>query len=303
MCYTGTIMWKAYSTLTKSGIIVFALLSALAGFAVSFDVHGMPGDFDWLIPVLLVGGLYLVAAGSFAINQAQEWRIDSRMRRTEKRPIPSGVIRPWRAYALGTIMILVGLVVLFALGPLPAGLALLTVFLYNIVYTLWWKKKLAFGAVPGAIPGAMPIVIGYSVNSIHIFDPACVYLFLVLFLWQMPHFWALAIRYREDYQNGGIPVLPAALGVSRALYHIGLYTLAYVGVAMSAPWFLKANLFYLLLVIPVSLKVLWEFSKYFRADASQGWLSFFLWTNLSLIIYLAVPVMDKWIFWIANFST
>ncbi len=96
--------------------------------------------------------------------------------------------------------------------------------------------------------------------------------------------------------------VPVRLGVTKTLYHIGLYTLAYVGVAMTAPWFVKANVFFLLLVVPISLKVLWEFSKYFRANASQGWLPFFLWTNLSLIVYLAVPVVDKWIYWIASFS-
>ena len=295
-------MLKAYSSLTKTGIIVFALLSALAGYAVSLDVTIWRSNFDVMEPVLLLIGLYCVAAGSFAINQAQEWRIDARMRRTERRPIPKGKIAPWQAYALGAILCIAGLGLLAILGPYPAGLALLTVVFYNGIYTLWTKRKHAFGAVPGAIPGAMPVVIGYSVNTTHIFDPASVYLFLVLFLWQMPHFWSLAIRYREDYSNGGIPVLPVSLGIPRALYHIGLYTLAYVGVAMSAPWFLHANVFHLLLVIPISLKVLWEFSKYFRHNATQGWLPFFLWTNFSLIVYLAVPVVDKWLYWMANSS-
>lgn len=293
-------MLRAYSSLTKTGIIVFALLSALAGYAVSLDIGFSHGDFDVMEPILLMIGLYCVAAGSFAINQAQEWRIDTQMQRTSNRPIPRGKIAPWQAYVLGFVLCAGGLLFLSILGPVPAGLALLTVVLYNGVYTLWTKRKHAFGAVPGAIPGAMPVVIGYSVNSTHIFDPACVYLFLVMFLWQMPHFWSLAIRYREDYASGGIPVLPVSLGVPKALYHIGLYTLSYVGVAMAAPWFLKANLCYLLLVIPVSLKVLWEFSKYFRGRAKQSWLPFFLWTNFSLIIYLAVPVLDKWIFWMAN---
>ncbi len=295
-------MLKAYSALTKTGIIVFSLLAALTGYAVSYDVHSSPGQFDWLSPVLLMIGLYFVAAGSFAINQAQEWRIDSKMKRTEKRPIPQGLIQPWQAYALGFIFCAAGLVFMNALGTLPALLSLATVVLYNGVYTVWWKRKLAFGAVPGAIPGAMPVVIGYSVNTTHIFDPACVYLFLVLFLWQMPHFWALAIRYKDDYNSGGVPVLPVSLGIPTTLYHMGLYTLAYVGVAMTAPWFLKANVFYLLLVIPISIKVLWEFSKYFKANASQGWLPFFLWTNFSLIIYMAVPVIDKWIYWLASYS-
>lgn len=293
-------MWKTYSSLTKTGIIVFALMSALAGYAVSLDVSVWSNGFDWMVPALLMIGLYCVAAGSFAINQAQEWRIDARMQRTAHRPIPRGKLEAWQAYALGGILCVAGCFFLLVLGTYPCVLAALTVFLYNVIYTLWTKKKHAFGAVPGAIPGAMPVVIGYSVNSTHLLDPACVYLFLIMFLWQMPHFWALAIRYRDDYASGGIPVLPVSLGVSKSLYHIGLYTLAYVGVAMSAPWFLKANVFHLLLVIPISLKVLWEFAKYFRHNATQGWLPFFLWTNFSLIVYLAVPVVDKWIFWMAN---
>ena len=115
------------------------------------------------------------------------------------------MIAPWQAYTLGVCFCIAGLCLLYLIGPYPSGLALLTTVLYNVVYTLWWKRRMAFGAVPGAIPGAMPVVIGYSVNTTHIFDPACVYLFLVMFLWQMPHFWALAIRYREDYSSGGVP--------------------------------------------------------------------------------------------------
>lgn len=291
---------RAYSALTKTGIIVFALMSALAGYAVSYDIGIWRNNFDVMEPILLMIGLYCVAAGSFAINQAQEWRIDLKMQRTSQRPIPQGKIAAWQAYALGAVLCIAGLGCLALLGPYPTGLAAFTVIFYNGIYTLWTKKKHVFGAVPGAIPGAMPVVIGYSVNSTNIFSPTCVYLFLVMFLWQMPHFWALAIRYRDDYAKGGIPVLPVSLGVTRALYHIGLYTLAYVGVAMCAPWFLRAHVFYLLLVVPISIKVLWEFSKYFRNDASQGWLPFFLWTNFSLIVYLAVPVVDKWIFWMAN---
>lgn len=293
-------MWKTYSSLTKTGIIVFSLMSALAGFALSFDAHNLSEHFDPLRPILLMLGLYLVAAGGFAINQAQERFIDAKMKRTEARPIPAGVMEPWQAYFIGFAFIPFGLLLLYALSPLTAALSLGTVFLYNVTYTLWWKRTLAFGAVPGAIPGAMPVVIGYSVNSSHLLEPACVYLFLILFLWQMPHFWTLAIRYREDYRSGGIPVLPVSLGVSKTLYHIGLYTLSYVGVALMAPWFLKANFSYLFLVIPISIKVLWEYAKYLRS--TQSWLPFFLWVNFSLIAYLAAPVIDKWIYWFASTS-
>jgi len=290
---------KAYSQLTKSGIILFSIVSALAGYAVSFSLGQA---FDPLQPVLLVLGLYLTAAGGFALNQAQEWRLDSNMARTRGRPIPRGVFSPAQGYILGLLMAVVGVFVLALLNQVTALLGLATLVLYNGVYTLFWKRKWTFGAVPGAIPGAMPVVIGFSVNSPDFWRPECVYLFLVMFLWQMPHFWLLAIRFRDDYQSGGVPVLPVRLGVQRALYHIGLYVFAYVGVALAAPWFLQAHMLYLMLVLPVSLKVLWEFFKYLQASEGKAWLPFFLWTNLSLLIYLAVPVMDKWLHWVLSYT-
>ncbi len=286
--------WRAYSQLTKSGIILFTLVSALAGYAISYQ---FTQEFELLQPILLMVGLYLASAAGFAINQAQEWRNDTRMNRTKGRPIPMGIITVWQAYTIGILFSVVGLLILAALGSVPCALTALTLFLYNVIYTLFWKRRWVFGAVPGAIPGAMPVVIGYSVNSTAIFSPECVYLFLVMFLWQMPHFWSLAIRFREDYESGGFPVLPVSLGVNRALYHIGLYVFAYVGVALMAPLFLRAHVLYVILVVPISLKVVWEFNKFYRDTEQRAWLPFFLWTNLSLLIYLAVPVMDKWISW------
>jgi heme o synthase len=286
-------MLKDFFSLTKLGIVIFALVSALAGYAVSLDIH-QPFD-PWTLGLLIVG-LYLVAAGSFAFNQAQEWRLDAKMPRTQGRPIPRGAMSAWQAYVAGVLMMVFGLLALRLIGPWPAGLALVSVLLYNGTYTLFWKRRWMFAAVPGAIPGAMPVVIGFSVNSPNIFRPECLYLFLVMFLWQMPHFWALAIRFREDYKAGGIPVLPVSLGVPRTLLHIGLYLFAYVGVALSAPWFLQTHVLYVLLVLPISAKVVWEFFKYFdRREVRGAWLPFFLWTNFSLLVYLAAPVMDKWL--------
>lgn len=290
---------KAYTQLTKTGIILFSVVSALTGYAVSF---GLGQDFDPLQPVLLALGLYLCAGGGFALNQAQEWKLDSRMARTRNRPIPRGVITPLQGYLIGIVMAVSGVFILSLLGRWTGLLALVTLVLYNGVYTLVWKRRWTFGAVPGAIPGAMPVVIGYSANSPEIWRPECIYLFLVLFLWQMPHFWALAIRYREDYRAGGVPVLPVSLGVNRALYHVGLYLFTYVGVALAAPWFLEAHVLYLVCVMPVSLKVIWEFYKYYRAGGGKSWLPFFLWTNLSLLIYLAVPVADKWLHWVLTYA-
>lgn len=286
---------SAYLELTKTGIVVFSIVSALAGYAVSFQVGS---TLDPLGPILLTVGLYLVAAGAFALNQAQEWRLDAKMPRTQSRPIPKGIFSAGQAYMLGFLLCIFGLLTLALVGEAPMLLALLTVVLYNGVYTMLWKKRWIFGAVPGAIPGAMPVVIGFSANDPNIFKPECIYLFLIMFLWQMPHFWALAIRFRDDYKKGGFPVLPVSLGVERSLYHIGLYVFAYVGVALASPWFLQSHILYLLLAVPISFKLMWAFSVYYRSGGGRGWLPFFLWTNFSLLIYLAVPVMDKWLYWL-----
>ncbi|MCB0361729.1 MAG: protoheme IX farnesyltransferase [Bdellovibrionales bacterium] len=283
---------KSYWDLTKTGIVVFVIISALAGYFIALPM-GMPVDPLQLGQFIL--GIYLLSAGSFALNQAQEWRRDSVMERTKDRPIPLGKMMPWQAWTLGLLFVFSGLTIIYLLSPLAAKLGLCTVFLYNGLYTLFWKRRWAFGAVPGALPGAMPAVIGYSVNSSDVLVPTCIYMFLILFLWQMPHFWCLAIRYKDDYRAGGFPVLSSAFGVEATLYHIGLYVFAYVGVALVSPWFLKTHMLYVLLVLPISLKVLWEFFRYHRQEGKEGWLRFFLWVNFSMLIFIWAPVADRWL--------
>ena len=291
---------RAYFKLTKNGIVCFVLLTAFLGFAMAV-ANGKEWDASALS--LLLVGLYLVSAGSFSWNQAQEWQVDARMPRTQSRPIPRGTIRPWQAYILGTLMIVFGSFLLSLVQPLTAWLALATVVLYNGLYTLYWKKHWSFGAVPGAVPGAMPVVIGYSAMGGSIISPEVFYLFMIMFLWQMPHFWCLAIRYREDYAKGGLPVLPTQIGVERTLYHMGLYMFVYVGLAIAAPWFFTANVFYVLLILPMAVKVMIEFLRYHRNKAEGQWLPFFMWINFSMLAFLAAPVMDRWLFvWLTKIA-
>lgn len=285
---------KAFLDLTKFGIALFVMITGLAGYSVAFPL-GQP--LEMYTPLLLLLGLYLVSSGSFAVNQAQEWRLDKVMPRTSQRPVARGAVEPWQAYLLGAVFCFFGVFLLSLINLTTGALALSTVVLYNGLYTLYWKKKWIFGAVPGAIPGAMPVVIGYAAAGANFLDAESIYLFLIMFLWQMPHFWALAIRYRDDYSKGGFPVLPSEIGVERTLYHIGLYTFAYVGVAIAAPLFVNAHVSYLLLVVPFALKVLWEFMKYYKSGGEKKWLPFFLWVNLSMLVFISVPVFDKWLFY------
>ncbi|MBC7742411.1 MAG: protoheme IX farnesyltransferase [Bdellovibrionaceae bacterium] len=286
-------MFKIYSSLTKFGIVIFVLLAGLAGYASGYQIETV---FQWRHLVWFVGGLYFLSSGSLALNQVQEYKLDQKMPRTANRPIATGKIKPAAGLILSLVMIFVGVNMLFELSPMAGYLAVASVLLYNVAYTMYWKPRWIFAAVPGAIPGALPITIGYAVNNPDIFNSDSIYLFLIMFLWQMPHFWTLAIKYKEDYRLGEIPTLPTALGVPKTLFHVGLYTFAYAGVAIASPFFLQTSWVYAALVFPFAFMLLKEFFAVYRSEAKERWFAFFMWTNISMLVFVFVPVVDKWSF-------
>ena len=282
-------MLKAYLDLTKSGITIFVLVCGVIGYALG-SPYGAPFVFEDITTFII--GLYLLSSGSLAFNQAQEWTIDKKMKRTETRPIPSGLIQPWQAYCLGIVFCIVGTLILFIHGVLPAALGVLTVVLYNGLYTLYWKKRWSFGAVPGAIPGAMPVSIGFACQNTNLLDSLHIYLFLIVFLWQMPHFWILAIKFKNDYLAGGFPVLPLKIGVERTVYHIGLYMFAYLAVAITAPITIGARWVHFLVILPFVIMVLYYFFQFVR-HGEKKWLGFFLSVNFSMLAFISAPVFDR----------
>ena len=108
-------------------------------------------------------------------------------------------------------------------------------------FTPIFETRWSFAAIPGAIPGALPVVIGYAANDSNLFARDSVYLFFVLFLWQMPHFWVLAMKFRDDYERAGIPTLPGLVGSHKTLFHIGLWTHLYLILVFGTPWFVHAS--------------------------------------------------------------
>ncbi len=283
--------------LTKVGIIIFVVICACAGYALSFRVEH---QFSVLHLLATLVGIILLSGGSFALNQIQEVEIDKKMPRTHKRPLVTGRISEATAWSVALLGIIIGSILLFRISWMAGTLGLITVFLYNVCYTLYWKKHWIFGAVPGAIPGAMPVVIGYAANTSNIWTSECIYAFLIMFLWQMPHYWSLAIRFEKDYREAGVPVLPVSLGSYVTKFQIGLYVFTYAGLALLSPWFVDSRYVYLFLVIPFALKVVWEFWVYWSSEDRQNWLRFFMWTNVSLLVFLIAPVIDKWQTVVAN---
>lgn len=285
---------KKYFELTKFGIVVFVIFTATGGYLMGHPFRELFSIQHFLLTIF---GLYFLSSGSFALNQFQERDIDIKMPRTQGRPLPSGRLTPVQALLFAYAMLSIGLVLCFLVSWKFAALGMATVVLYNFFYTLMWKRKSPFAAVPGAIPGAMPFVMGYTAASGVVFDKLNVYFFLVMFFWQMPHFWALALRYKDDYEKGGIPVLPAARGQKATEYYVGLYTFAYLALALSAPFVVSVSWAYMLIALPFAFKVLYELFRFLKDPLGKAWVSFFLWTTFSVLIFIIVPAIDRWAPW------
>jgi protoheme IX farnesyltransferase len=294
---------KTYLELAKSGIVALVLISVLGGYLSGHPLE-RPLSLGHLGATLL--GILLLSAGSSALNQLQERGLDATMPRTSKRPLPSGRLSLIEVRFFVVSCLAGGMTILWRLDPRLAGLGVLAVLSYNGLYTLWWKRKLPFAAVPGAIPGALPIWMGHLASSGELFAPGGLYLFAILFFWQMPHFWSLALRFSEDYAQGGIPTLPVAGGTGITLRQIVHWCLAYCAIALGAPLFFKVGPLYLLLALGGAawvLAELWRFVREPAESAGKGWLRFFLAVNFSLILFVGAIVIDLWSIYLRAFIT
>ena len=191
-----------FVALAKPRLNMLVVASALAGY-----VMGGGDMSNAIIVVFTVLGTGLVAGGASAFNQVIERQPDSLMRRTRLRPVPDGRLQPGESLLFAAALCASGLLVLGAgVNVLSAGVALVTLLTYALIYTPL-KRRSSFATVVGAIPGALPPVIGWAAARGALSEGGWV-LFAIVFLWQLPHFLAIAWMYREDYARAGFPMLP-----------------------------------------------------------------------------------------------
>jgi len=194
-------MWDDFSELIKLRLTLLVLATTVAGFYL-----GKNHDDSWATGMHVFWGTGLVAAGAAALNQLLEIKADARMRRTQDRPLPAGRIGEQDALFLGVLLAGLGISwLLLVVNLLTAALAALTLASYLFIYTPT-KKLSPLNTLIGAVPGALPPVIGWA-GATGKLGPEALILFAILFLWQMPHFLAIAWLYREDYARGGFQML------------------------------------------------------------------------------------------------
>jgi protoheme IX farnesyltransferase len=224
---------RAYVALTKPRIIELLLVTTVPAMVLATrEVPGLPMvDWAWLAFWTLVCGT-LAAGSANAINQYLERDIDELMTRTRRRPLPAHAVSPERAVVFGIVLGAVSVAVMaWTVNVLAAFLTLLAIGFYVVVYTLLLKRNTPQNIVIGGAAGALPPVIGWAAVTGNIGLPALL-LFLVVFYWTPPHFWALALRIRGDYAAAGVPMLPVVRGIAETSRQIGLYTILLVALTV-----------------------------------------------------------------------
>jgi heme o synthase len=238
--------WKDYITLTKPRIMTLLLLTGACGMVVG--AGGFPSA--WLF-VVTMAGLALACGGASALNHVIDRDIDRHMRRTDKRPVAADRVAPTRALEFGLALSALSFVLLASLvNVLSALLALAGGLFYVFVYTRWLKRSTPQNIVIGGAAGAVPPLVGWAAATGNVTVPA-LFLFAIVFFWTPPHFWALALLIRGDYEAAGVPMLPVVRGERETTKQIVLYTI--VLVAVTATPFLYGTLGLPYLVAAVAL--------------------------------------------------
>lgn len=246
-----------YIRLTKPRVIELLLVTTVPSMFLA--ARGVPDL--WQVLIVLIGGA-LAAGGANTINAYVDRDIDQHMARTHGRPLPTGEVTPTNALWFGIILNVIAFVMLTSLvNVLSALLTLSATLFYVFVYTIWLKRRTVQNIVIGGAAGAVPVLVGWAAVTNSVGAPAWV-MFAIIFFWTPPHFWALALRYRDDYARAGVPMLPVVAGTEETVKQMILYSIAVVACS--------------LLLIPVGHMGI---SYIVAAAVLGGW---FLWATIRL---------------------
>ncbi|WP_420265065.1 heme o synthase [Candidatus Magnetominusculus dajiuhuensis] len=259
---------RDHVVLAKPGIVLLVMITTLGG--MYMGQRGLPEP--WLILLTLVP-VGLATAGAAMLNNFYDRDIDILMSRTLRRPIPRGRVYPLNALILGLSLILISIVILLFVNTIAAALTATSAFIYVIPYTVLLKRKTHLVTHVGSITGALPPAIGYVAVRGTVGLEAMA-LFAIMFIWQHPHFWAYALKYKDDYSRAGVPVLPLSKGVKGTKLRTLIYTIALLPVSVM-PYYLKmSGMCYLVLATGLGLIYIALAVKAYLSEKETGRLLF-----------------------------
>ena len=280
---------KILAQTVKTGIIKSNLIPMFAGLTLALYTYQI-SLFEKLPEIIfaLIGSILVMgAAGAF--NNLYDRDIDSIMERTKNRPTVTGEIKPKAVLWLGTLMTILGLFSLALTTLLAAFLGFLGLFFYIVPYTMWSKRRTIYNTEVGSISGAMPPLIGWAAIYPDITHPAILGLFVITVIWQMPHFYAVAIRKHDEYKAAKVPMLPVVKGVKRTYMQTNIYLI--ILIAMS---FLFSSLSLGLMLVALLLSILWlvlSIFGYKKMDSEKWAKSMFVYSLLHMTILFSTVII------------
>ena len=276
----------AYFQLTKPRIIELLLITTVP--TMFLAKRGLPSP--WLVTTTLLGGS-LSAASANVINCYLDRDIDAAMRRTRRRPLPTHQVAPLDALRFGLVLGVAGFVWLWAtVNLLSAALATGAILFYVFVYTIGLKRRSTQNIVIGGAAGAVPVLVGWAAVTGRIEVPALV-LFAIIFYWTPPHFWALSLRYKEDYEAAGVPMLPVVRGSKETSHQILYYTLLLVSVTLLLYPAGRMGIIYLVTAVVLGAAFVWRAAGLWREVSGKRAIRLFSFSDQYLaLLFLAMAV-------------
>ncbi|MGD8926250.1 MAG: heme o synthase [Thioalkalispiraceae bacterium] len=282
--------WRDYYDLCKPKVVFLIVFTAIVGMFLA--VPGFPDLAKLLFGTLGIG---LAAASAAAINQVVDQKVDADMQRTSQRPIPTGHLSNRHALIFAFILGVIAMFILVVLvNMLTAILTFLSLIGYAVIYTMFLKRATPQNIVIGGAAGAAPPVLGWTAITGEI-DPNSLWLFLIIFAWTPPHFWALAIHRRDEYAKVDIPMLPVTHGIEFTRLHVLLYTIILIIVTIF-PYLVKmTGSFYLIGTLILDGIFLFYVVKLQRSLKGGIAMKTFGFSIIYLILLFAVLLIDHYI--------
>jgi protoheme IX farnesyltransferase len=281
--------WRRLYDLTKPKVVFLILFTALVGMLLA-----SPG---LVPPVTLFAGLAgigLAAASGAAINHIVDQRIDALMERTQDRPLPTGDVDPRQAIVFAVSLMVVSMTLLVALvNTLTAILTFIAMIGYAVIYTVYLKRATPQNIVWGGAAGAAPPLLGWTAVTGELGTEALL-LFLIIFVWTPPHFWALAIRRRDEYAKAGVPMLPVTHGIRFTKQQVLLYTLMLLAVSMLPFVTRMSGLLYLAGAVSLGLVFVWRAFQLYRSEGDALAMKTFAWSIYYLTLLFAFLLADHY---------
>ncbi|UCR89451.1 heme o synthase [Mycetocola spongiae] len=273
-----------YYSLTKPGVLYGNVLTAAAGFWLAAR-----GNFDWFLFIALILGTTLVIASACVLNNVLDRDIDTKMERTKKRVTVTGGIGVRNAVIFSILLFVIGMGILIAwTNPLVVYVGLGGFLVYVVFYGMLSKRLSIHGTLVGSISGAAPVLAGY-VGVTGAFDASAILVFLMLFLWQMPEFYSIAIYRRDEYARAGIPVISVVNGIKNTKTQILIYTILFVISTLLLPIFGDVGIVYTVVMGALGLYWIWIGIVGLRATDDDAWAHRMF--RFSLVIILALSLM------------